>query len=366
MRIRASVRFVGLVESANIREMAIKADRRVLLPHPLEQLLVVGAERPVANHLYSGSGTLPGWKNRFGNAGSDSFRSVPAPSAFPLERIVRVVFGVVVVPFFAGLSLMLAVARSATSSAPPKNAPPDVLLIGVILLFALIAAYGLDQLLAGIRPSRRRWFRRAEERLEDTLDRRRGRGNVTVGRVWGAPISVHWSLFIGLVLVGGFQPGAWGGFLAVVVAHELGHAVLVRRFGHRVVALSFHALGGECQWIGQPTPLRRALIAWGGVAGQAVLLGVAWSAVRLLPSVFTGWFGEPLARSLVQSNMVMAAFNLLPISPLDGVEAWRLLLPRARARRFVPPTPRARKGVGQDAVNEVVESALERARRKSH
>src|SRR5439155_418778 len=124
----------------------------------------------------------------------------------------------------------------------------------------------------------------------------------------------------------------------------------------QVVGLSFHALGGECHWAGQPTAKRRALIAWGGVAGQAVLLAVAWSATRLLPAAFTGWFGDPLGRALVHSNMAMAAFNLLPIPPLDGVEAWRLLLPRARRPGFTP---------SQDSVNEVVESALERARRRS-
>lgn len=71
-----------------------------------------------------------------------------------------------------------------------------------------------------IRPSRHRWFTKAEEKLGQTLDQTRGRGSVTVARIWGAPVRVHWSIVAGLMLVGGLQPGAWVGFLAVILAHN--------------------------------------------------------------------------------------------------------------------------------------------------
>jgi Zn-dependent protease len=287
---------------------------------------------------------------------SDNFHLVPASSrASTWERIARVVFGVVVVPFFTGLSLILVQARSSMGEVPPKNAPPDIVLIAVILFLGLIAAYGLDQLLAGIQPARRRWFTKAEERLGDSLDQNRGRGSVTLGYIWGAPVRVHWSMIVGLVLVGGLQPGAWLGFLIVIIAHELGHAVLVRFFGQRVVGLSFHALGGECYWTGQPKSWQRGLIAWGGVAGQSVVACVAWGVARLLPFVFTGWFGDALGRAVVDSNLAMAAFNLLPIPPLDGAEAWPLLMPRIQKSVSASPS---------DAVSKVVEDALGRARRR--
>jgi Zn-dependent protease len=281
---------------------------------------------------------------------------VSTSNAFPAERIVRLAFGVVVVPFFGALSLLLVLARGGMGYRPPKSTPADLLLIAGILLFALIGAYGLDQLVTGIRPSRTRWFSSAEEKLEDTLNPLRGRGSVTLAVVWGAPVRVHWSVIVGLILAGGLQPGAWAGFLAVILAHEVGHTVLVRRFGQRVISLSFHAIGGECRWFGQPTRLQRVSIAWGGVAGQTVLLLGAFTLVRMFPAVFSGSFGASLERALVHSNIAMAIFNLLPIPPLDGFEAWRLALPRVRRRR------RARQG---DAVSDVVDSALKRARRGS-
>jgi Zn-dependent protease len=286
---------------------------------------------------------------------SDTFRRVAASSGTSWrERVARIVFGVVVVPFFGGLSLLIPVARARIGDLRSKDDPPEVILVAITLFFGLIAAYGLDQLLTGVWPSRGRWFTRAEEVLGESLGRVRGRGSLTIGHVSGAPVRVHWSVLVGLILVGGLRPGAWVGFLVVILAHELGHAVLVRRFGQRVVALSLHALGGECHWVGSPTPRQRTLIAWGGVAGQAVLLGLAWGVLQLVPQIFGGWFGNPLGRTLVHSNVVIAAFNLLPIPPLDGVEAWRFLFQRARSSLLRPT---------QDPVNKVVKSALERASR---
>jgi Zn-dependent protease len=271
------------------------------------------------------------------------------------ERVARIVFGVVVVPFFGGLSLLGAVARGRMGDLRLKDDPPDVVLVAITLFFGLLAAYGLDQLLTGVWPSRGRWFTRAEKVLGESLGRVRGRGSLTIGHLWGAPIRVHWSVLVGLILVGGLRPGAWAGFLVVILAHELGHAVLVRSFGQQVVALSLHALGGECHWVGSPTPSQRTLIAWGGVAGQAVLLGLAWGLTQLVPQTFTGWFGDPLGRALVQSNVVIAAFNLLPIPPLDGAEAWRLLFQRTRGSPL-RPTP-------EDAIDKLVKSALNGANR---
>lgn len=276
-------------------------------------------------------------------------RGPPMSGRWP-ERIARIGFGAVVVPCFAGLALIAVLAREHPS--PAQGRLPDLVLAAATLLFALIAAYGLDQLLAGLRPSRRRWFSGPERTLAGALRRMDGSRSVTVARLWGAPVRIHWSAIVGLLLIGGLLPGAWVGFLLVILTHELGHALLVRRFGHRIVGLSVHALGGECQWIGEPTPRHRALIAWGGVAGQAALLACAWGAAWAMPVLFTGWFGGPLWRALVQSNLAMAALNLLPVAPLDGAYAWRLL-PLLNPSR--PPPPR-------DAVDAVVQSALARAR----
>lgn len=73
-------------------------------------------------------------------------------------------------------------------------------------------------------------------------------GYFTLGRVRGAPVRFHWSAPLGAFAFTGFQlsPALWAGWLLLVVIHELGHAALVRRFGHQVVAVRVHAFGGDC------------------------------------------------------------------------------------------------------------------------
>jgi membrane-associated protease RseP (regulator of RpoE activity) len=161
-------------------------------------------------------------------------------------------------------------------------------------------------------------------------------GWVVVARVRGVVVRAHWSLPLGLWLFGRFAwaPGAWLGFVAVVLAHEMGHAALVRRVGGHVEALDVHGLGGECRWSGDVTPIERAAVAWGGVLGQLALFAAAWTFWwfwRRTPA-----WAEDLLFTVTIENLALAALNLVPRAPLDGAEAWRLpglLWERARARR---------------------------------
>jgi stage IV sporulation protein FB len=183
------------------------------------------------------------------------------------------------------------------------------------------------------------------------------RGYLTIARLGGTPLRLHWSLPLGALALTGFRfdPGAWLGLVLVVIAHELGHSVLVRRSRLDVESIDLHGLGGECRFSGYATPWQRAGIAWGGVLAQALLLPIGfWLTPRLEPSVMQraiATFGMP--------SLWMIGLNLLPIAPLDGHEAWRLprmLWQRHRTRRraarerteakarFAPPPRRSLHG----------------------
>lgn len=169
------------------------------------------------------------------------------------------------------------------------------------------------------------------------------KGYLTIGRFGGAPIRIHWSTPIGMLFFTGFlrhprfAPGLWLGFLLTVLVHELGHAIAVKLSRQRVVAVDAYALGGLCHWSGNPSPMARAMIAWGGVIAQAVL-GVA-------TLVALGVFGQPtsvftadLARAFLETNLWVALMNLVPVPPLDGAEAWKvvpILASRWRRRRGI-------------------------------
>lgn len=149
------------------------------------------------------------------------------------------------------------------------------------------------------------------------------RGFWTLIRWRGAPVRVHWSLAVSAVVLGGFRlnPAGWLGIVLVVLAHEFGHAVLVRRYRLTVERIDLHGLGGECAYRGYATPWQTAVIAWGGVLAQALLLPVGFG---LAPRV-----DESILRELLLSfgtpSLWMLLFNLLPVAPLDGHQAWNVL-----------------------------------------
>ena len=161
-------------------------------------------------------------------------------------------------------------------------------------------------------------------------------GYLRLGRLGGAAVRVHWSLPVGAVLFTGFRfaPGAWLGFLFLVLVHELGHAIAVVRSGLRLVAIDVLGVGGLCRFEGYPTPRRRVLIAWSGVLAQAVVL-VAAGIARIVLGVPGQPFVADLLGALVVVNAWMIVVNLIPVRPLDGAEAWGVihLLAAARARR---------------------------------
>jgi stage IV sporulation protein FB len=173
-------------------------------------------------------------------------------------------------------------------------------------------------------------------------------GAWSLGRIGGVAVRLHWSALLGAIFFSGFRfaPGAWLGFVAVILVHELGHALVVRVTGQHVFGVDVHGLGGECRWAGHATPLQRAAIAWGGVWAQLALFAVALP-VSWVVGHHLGAFGADLLHALTWSSLSLAAINLLPIAPLDGAEAWklpRLLAARLRERRAAsrkPPPPAA-------------------------
>ena len=151
-------------------------------------------------------------------------------------------------------------------------------------------------------------------------------GYFNIGRVRGAPIRVHWSAPLGAIAFTGFSfsPGLWAGFFLLVVLHELGHAALVRHFGHQVTAVRVHAFGGDCAFSGDVTRAEDGVIAWGGVLVQAALW-IAATVALLVAGQPSSPILAALAVTFTTVNARSILFNLLPMPPLDGHRAWPLL-----------------------------------------
>lgn len=151
------------------------------------------------------------------------------------------------------------------------------------------------------------------------------RGYVRAGNWWGSPLLLHWSILLGALFFSGFRfaPAFWAGFFGLVLLHELGHAYFVRRYGQRVLSVEVHGLGGLCTWSGKVSPIRRAVIAWGGVLAQWLVYSGATFFVWIQGVPETSG-GREILHVATTTNLWMIALNLIPVRPLDGAEAWPL------------------------------------------
>ncbi len=164
-------------------------------------------------------------------------------------------------------------------------------------------------------------------------------GYLRIGSWRGAPLRVHWTMPVGAFLLGRaqFVPVFWAAFFLIVLWHELGHAVMVRHFRHRVVSVDVTGFGGLCRWAGSATSYERSLIAWGGVAAQGLLLLVAVIA-RIVMGPPTSALLADVESAAIQWNLTLILLNLLPLPPFDGNEAWaffRLWFERRRGQRVL-------------------------------
>lgn len=168
----------------------------------------------------------------------------------------------------------------------------------------------------------------------------------TLGRFFGIRVGAHVSwlavyAFVTFALsrVVGLPLGALCALalFACVVAHELGHALVARRFGVRTNAITLFLFGGvatlECE---PPTPLAETLIALAGPATSALLALAAFGALMALERLAPGAGDGPpgiAAAYLALANGVLAVFNLVPAYPMDGGRVLRALLWRVRRDR---------------------------------
>jgi Zn-dependent protease len=107
-----------------------------------------------------------------------------------------------------------------------------------------------------------------------------------------------------------------------VLLHELGHALMARRFGIATRRIVLLPIGGVAQLEGQPrTPRQELAIA---LAGPAVNLVIA-AAIFVVGGI-TGLSSYGLIGALMLANLGLAVFNLLPAFPMDGGRALRALL----------------------------------------
>ena len=162
-----------------------------------------------------------------------------------------------------------------------------------------------------------------------------GPASVRLGTIAGAPVRLSWSwLLIAAVITLAFGPqiqralpAIGGGAYAValgyavllalsVLVHEAAHALTGRAFGQRTEEIALTLWGGHTQFRSPSArPLDTVLTAMAGPAANLVLAGLAHLAARAVPGPSVPAL---LLEVTVWANLLLAAFNALPGTPLDG------------------------------------------------
>jgi Zn-dependent protease len=119
-------------------------------------------------------------------------------------------------------------------------------------------------------------------------------------------------------------------FFASVLAHELSHAIVARRFGLKVRDITLFIFGGAASLEGEAQrPRDEALIAAAGpvmslVIG-AVLIAIDLAIGQQEVEAIVGWLGF--------INLTLGLFNLIPGFPMDGGRILHALLWKLRGDR---------------------------------
>jgi hypothetical protein len=190
------------------------------------------------------------------------------------------------------------------------------------------------------------------------------RGNLVLGSFRGARIRLHWTVLLGVLIFSGFHP-SFGFLLAypvLIFVHELGHALLVARFGHRVVGIELTGAGGECQWSGNSSPFEESVIAWGGVLAQSLLLALSllWSWRVPVRSSALNW---QVVSVFTHTNSYLMILNLIPVAPLDGARAWHIVTAwNERGQKGVPYG--TWRGASPDAQRAWFDGVTQRAQKR--
>ena len=182
------------------------------------------------------------------------------------------------------------------------------------------------------------------------------RDSWTLFRLSGIPVRIHFTwifvaAYLAILLTGQFTalaraadiqdatvllpPWLWGVLLtlalfACVLLHELAHVAVARRGGARVRAITLMMLGGVSEIGDVDRPRLERAMAFAGPLSSLALAVIFFVLFRVTrhgpPDLRFGLF------YLMQVNLIIGVFNLLPAFPMDGGRILRSLLVRRFGR----------------------------------
>jgi len=167
-------------------------------------------------------------------------------------------------------------------------------------------------------------------------------GSFPIGVVGGIPIRIHVTFLLLMAFLGfqyfGNRGQSLSGLLLIaslffcVILHELGHALVARRYGIHTLSITLYPIGGVAALEEMPRPRQELWIALAGPLVNVVIAALLWVYLRLThPAAPVSLFIEPghsYAANLMTANILLAAFNMLPAFPMDGGRVLRAIIAR--------------------------------------
>jgi len=169
-------------------------------------------------------------------------------------------------------------------------------------------------------------------------------GGFQIGKIFGFPIHLKFSfLFLmGVALVVWQSLNAVVmllGVFAMVLLHELGHALVARRLKIPILGIELTIFGGVARMGGMPDSPRDEVLIAGAGPLVSLLLAAGFYGVYLLSG------GASFLLTLAHINLVLACFNMVPALPMDGGRIFRATMAsrmgRLRATRVAVAVSRA-------------------------
>jgi Zn-dependent protease/CBS domain-containing protein len=164
--------------------------------------------------------------------------------------------------------------------------------------------------------------------------------SLPIVRIAGIQLRIHitFLLLIGWLAIGYYAEGGSAAaagrvffilllFLCVVL-HEFGHALAAKAFGINTPDITLLPIGGVARLERMPEePKQELIIAAAGPAVNVVIALGIWLVIGWGPAADPGVFEGPnLLMKLLQINVWLVLFNMLPAFPMDGGRILRALL----------------------------------------
>ena len=149
-------------------------------------------------------------------------------------------------------------------------------------------------------------------------------------QIFGADIYVHQYVLVAVAALLVIALRSWllaitclASYIAIIFAHELGHAAIARRLGYDVTAIRIGLVHGRCEYEHPDSAWDASLVSWGGILAQLLVAALVFATAGVVSGNLSDRFG-PIVIFLGYINIIIAAVNLTPRAPFDGYLAWRI------------------------------------------